>query len=361
MESPTKAGINAVGKLWNKVSTSFQEAKLAKDQEKTTIEAASSFQFLGVNNHNLQRKPEDYAQSPLISHIKKNFGRPGIVYVAYVPNSKGKTTACYACLDKPYTRKGIAFSPEVGHNESYFASIVESLGFDVQDPPDGFMGRLLEELGKDDGCKMEATRKLMILDNFMQLGCDDIDLHFLHKLKAYTRESVITVIVLTSNRNAACRLLSQNQLRTIVPMVTPQQLVDLRRANPAETINPDLPLAFDWEQELSMTWDKEELKKALFQTSAFLGLQRADQGTIRQDFDSVFNGLSPEDKADADPCNILDSLPGAQRRIATTPTATTVPSSTATAGDDGGCCCTISWFPWRNELVNHCASSDSHQ
>lgn len=329
LSAPAIAGpltIQATINVSRSIFKAFLDAQLSREQEQTIKDAATSMCVFGGNSH-LRREPKDYAESPIMAHIKKNCSKPGIIYVAYVPNNKGKTTACYACMDKPYARRGVAFSPEYTPRVPYFDSMVASLGFDPENPPKGFMIRLLVELAKGED-HPELKSNLIILDNFMSHGFNPEDSCFLHNLKGHIKESGVTALVLTSNRDAACHLLSQNELGTIVPLATNRQIVELRRANPR--IDPDTPLVFDWEQHVSMVWDKDELKKALVHSSAFLKLDEAKRNTIIQCFDSVYNGLSREDKDAADPISIMEQFNESQRGI-TTPRAGTFP----TGGIDG--------------------------
>jgi hypothetical protein len=121
--------------------------------------------------------------------------------------------------------------------------MVGSLGFDLKSPPIGFMIRILEELDKGDALP-ELPRNLIILDNFMPHGYNDEDNCFLHNPKGHIKEKKVTALIFTPNREAACRLLSQNELGAIVPLATNRQISDLRNANPI--IDPKTtPLAFD--------------------------------------------------------------------------------------------------------------------
>lgn len=181
----TAAFVPVATQVAAKIISAFQEGRLTRDQE-AAIKKAVSRSVLGGNT-NLRREPDDYAQSPIIAHTKKNCSRSGIIYVAYVPNNNGKTTACYASMDKPYARRGIAFFPESTHGVTYFDSMVGSLGFDFKTPPIGFMRRILEELEKG-GALPELPRNLIALDNFMPHWYNDADNRFLHNLIGHIKE-----------------------------------------------------------------------------------------------------------------------------------------------------------------------------
>ena len=326
--------VRVTSSLTSKIVKSFKEAQLAREHEER-IEKATNLCVFGGNS-NLRRDKNDYAQSPIIMHLKERCVLGGRIYVAYVPNNCGKTTACYAIMDKPYARRGVAFSPEAVPGVPYFDSVIASLDFDPQNPPDGFMVRLLVELTK--GKKHpELTNNFLVLDNFMPHGFNNRDSYFFHNLKSHIKQKNISVLVLTPNREAACRLLSQNELGTIVPLATHLQIRELKKANPR--IDPHQPLAFDWERHVSMVWDKDQLKKAIeYDTSESSG---ALQNAIRQSFDRVYDGLSREEKAAANPMTILQHFDDIRPGGITTPRGVGAP-----VAEKGGCCgteinCTI--------------------
>ena len=152
----TAAFVPVAAEVAARIVSAFREGRLARDQE-AEIKKAVSRSVLGGNT-NLRREPDDYALSPIIAHIKKNCSRSGIIYVAYVPNNNGKTTACYASMDKPYARRGIAFSPESTPGVTYFDSMVGSLGFDLNIPPQWIHDTYLGGAGEG-GCSSGITEK----------------------------------------------------------------------------------------------------------------------------------------------------------------------------------------------------------
>jgi len=104
-----------------------------------------------------------------------------------------------------------------------------------------------------------SMRRLLILDNFMPYDYNSYDLGLIHGLKGAIRNSRVSVIVSTSNRDAACRLLAENGLNTISPLATWHE-VDKMRDSP-ELIIHGKPVNFNWEDKLSVAWKKKELKK----------------------------------------------------------------------------------------------------
>lgn len=117
MEVTNALSPNVAADVATRIRKAFQEGRLTSDQE-ATIKAAVSLRVFGANT-SLRRKPDDYAESPVLAHIKQHCSRSGVIYVAYVPNNIGKTTACYACMDKSYASRGIAFSPGYGAPYSF--------------------------------------------------------------------------------------------------------------------------------------------------------------------------------------------------------------------------------------------------
>jgi hypothetical protein len=309
------------------VAKAFQEARLERKEEEIIISAATGRHVYGGNT-DLRRAKDDYAESPIIAHLKKNMPFSGTIYVAYVPNNCGKTTACYAAMDKPYCRRGVAFSPDVGPTP-YFDSVLSYFGFNAENPPpEGFMTRLLAELQKGD-VHPELENNLLILDNFMPFGFNDEDSRFLHNLKGQIKGKNVTALVFTPSKEAACRLLSQNNLGCIVPLASNKTIVDLKKAN--DGIDPNEPLDFNWEKLVSMVWDKDELKKAIEHSPSFLGLKEAARNKIVQRFDSVYNGLSRTEKEDTNPVSFLRMFEVVTQEI-TTPRGG---SGTGTSGATG--------------------------
>ena len=120
-----------------------------------------------------------------------------------------------------------------------------------------------------------------------------------------------------------------------MPLATNDQIRQLRGANP--NIDSRIPLVYDWEREVSMLWEKDELKKAVYISVAFCGLEEAKQTSIGQRFDTVYDGLSEEERDQANPTLMFEHFSESRNKI-TTPWAGTVPSNGITFGDDGGCC-----------------------
>lgn len=290
--------------LAGRITDSFKDWQGTSNDKAKIEEAVTSFRVLG-GNEALRRNPASlYAQSPLMQHIKSFCYTPGVIYVAYVPHNKGKTTACFACMDKPYVRRGIAFSPEIDNTKPYFDSIVDLLGFDPDNSPTGFMKLLRQSLEKEDeGDRKDIERNLIILDNFMPSGFNKVDVAFIHNLKAQVRETGVTVLVLTSHKEAASTLLSENSLGTIVPLMDAELIQKFK--NEYGEIVKGVPLDFDWEELLPMKWDKDELKKAMEHSFAFKRLDGGKQERILKRFDNVFSGLPEVVRNEATPVSII--------------------------------------------------------
>lgn len=189
------------------------------------------------------------------------------------------------------------------------------------------MIRILEELEKGED-HQDPNRNLIILDDFMSHMFNAQDSLFLCNLKEHIKKRNVTAILLTSNREAACRLLSQGKLGVIVPMATNQQISQLRDANPS--IDPHSPLTFLWEQQASMVWDKDELKKAFQHTIAFRELNEAKQNSIKECFEGVYDQLSQHGRDTANPITIA-------RKFDETQTEITTPRAGANGGVEDKC------------------------
>ncbi|KAL3897144.1 MAG: hypothetical protein SGARI_006988 [Bacillariaceae sp.] len=75
-------------------------------------------------------KRDDYASTPILASMRTFPRTLGVVYVAYVPPSKGKSMACYAFLKKYAHGKAIAFSPPDGQL-TYIDKMLSQLKLDA--------------------------------------------------------------------------------------------------------------------------------------------------------------------------------------------------------------------------------------
>jgi hypothetical protein len=163
-----KGGIEALAK---RTSDAFEDWQ-GTSKDKTKIEQAATSLLVFGGRVKLRRDPASlYDQSPLMRHIKDRCSLAGLIYIAYIPHNKGKTTACYACMDKPYVRRGIAFSPEIDSSKQYFDAMVDLLGFDSDNPPTGFMKLLVENLGKDEYDSKDITRTSQEMSSSLITSC----------------------------------------------------------------------------------------------------------------------------------------------------------------------------------------------
>jgi hypothetical protein len=134
-------------------------------------------------------------------------------------------------------------------------------------------------------------------------GFNKMDVAFIHNLKGMIRATKVSVIVLTSNREAANTLVSENSLGTIVPLAEAACISKLKRDH--GEIVKGVPIDFDWEENVNMVWDKDELKKAMEQTPDFVRLQKGEQASIHRRFDDVFWGLSEVERNEATPVSLI--------------------------------------------------------
>jgi hypothetical protein len=162
-------------------------------------------------------KRADYAESPIWKHIK-TFGQPGVVNVAYVPPSMGRTMACHAIMKK-YVKeganRGLCFSHN-GTSTPYLEHIVRLLRFtDTEIPPFGLVACLLEALA----ISRNMQPSYLILDDFMPDGPTNIGIDLLVAIKTRIRSMNIIVVVLTASKDSADYMLAMNNLQTIIPPV----------------------------------------------------------------------------------------------------------------------------------------------
>ena len=242
---------------------------------------------------------DDYAQSPIMGHIKNNWCTSGYVYVAYAPRGTGKTTAAFAIMNKPYCDRGLVFSPgDASSSKSYFHYTLDMLGIDAEDPPNGVMASVLNALtnGELNTSHELLKRRLLVLDNIVPHGYNSCDLELLHVIKATIRNRNIRVIVMTRIRDVACRLLSENGLYAVVPLVHSPVLNQFRDRH-AQTVKRGKAVDFNWEEHVSAVWEKKEQQKAVETASAQKELFRV--------FNKQYDKLTKQERIDASPQDMI--------------------------------------------------------
>ena len=126
-----------------------------------------------------------YAKSPLLRRLEQLPLAPEIVYVAYVPPGNGKTTACRAFL-RALKRKprGIAFCPSQA-DPPYAREMVKFLDLDANDPPDGWLICLKNDINN------KGERTYLLLDDFMSSGPNDFDRRLIESVKSTIRGRIL--------------------------------------------------------------------------------------------------------------------------------------------------------------------------
>lgn len=155
---------------------------------------------------------EKYALTPIIKSFE-NCDDAGAVSVAMVPASMGKTTAAKFFLHKNKEQvRGIAIC-RTEKGTPYVMSMLQLLGLDTTNPPNGWLTCLIEALSSP-----SRRKTFLILDEYVGRTGDEADEAFITTLKSHLRNTSVFAIALTPNEEYADWLLSLNQLQGIVPL-----------------------------------------------------------------------------------------------------------------------------------------------
>jgi hypothetical protein len=157
-----------------------------------------------------------YATTPIIEVMgtEEDFGA---VSVAFVPPSRGKTTAAYYFLRKNKKQiRGISIC-RPDRSQPYVVSMLMLLGLDSDNPPSGWLTCLVDALTLDNSGG-DGRRSVLILDEYVSTVRDDADATLIHTLKLLLTNTSARVIVLTPSEEYANYLLTLNQLQGIVPL-----------------------------------------------------------------------------------------------------------------------------------------------
>lgn len=298
--------IRASVERWN--GTPAQEAKI--------VQAATSFRVLmgGGPNHTDDLERSEYAQSPILNYIRDRCTMDGVVYVAYVRPSQGKTTACFGSLARFATASaGLAFSPpdnNMGGDHYYVQSMMKLLDLDYEydpiknndPPPKGWLHRLLEALE----VSKEGKHSYLLLDDFMTNGWNVTDQALLSTIKTALRGKNVAVVVLTSNEEAADMMLSYDDLAAIRPLVTKADLDHIRREH--YPVKRGVPVPLDWDMYVSMEWDSNELMAAALLNPRYQHKSREEKGKLRATIGEYLEKLDPELRKKVNPMDILEHL-----------------------------------------------------
>jgi hypothetical protein len=133
-----------------KASLDYMDAVFSTSGTVSNIKQRATFKKLADIHSTLgyaeQLIRQTFAMSPLMKRMRETTLVRGIVYIAYVPPGKGKTTSCKAFLRTgTISRPGIAFCP-CQSAPPYAKSMARLLSLNAVQPPLGWMACLIEAL-----------------------------------------------------------------------------------------------------------------------------------------------------------------------------------------------------------------------
>jgi hypothetical protein len=263
------------------------------------------------------------------------------VNVAYVPPSMGKTTACHAIMRK-YVKaginRGLCFSPR-DTSRPYLEHMVNLLGFeDTNNPPVGLVDGLLAEINVTHCDKQPSY---LILDDFMPAGPNIIDVDLLVAIKTTIRSMNIIVVVLTANKKSADYMLTMNGLATIIPLVEPDAMESIREMwEGGNYERGDESFHLDWEANLSMEWDAEELKNAILVDPCYVNKSDQEKQDLKSKIDTLLQNYTDEKRKTVSPAAVLQKLQSSSGLIEPIQTITsgTSPRNATTHQETGVFC-----------------------
>jgi len=298
---------------------------------------ATSREVLGSNGG---LKRNHYAYSPTLKYIKERCTLNGVMYVMYVPSAGGKTSACFATMEKYATATtGVCFSGS-DYAGSYYKRFMSLLGLDYQNPPEGWMNCFVDAIE----FSQRGKHSFLLLDDFMTNGWNEVDQALLSLLKTAIRGKNIVGVVLTANREAANMMLSFNDLEGIRPLATFQGMAEIRKTH--KPITRGIPIPLDWDKYVSMEWDGGNLKVAALEDPQYRDLSDGEKEMLKATIDEYLDELDPQERKEINPSRVLQYLrerTDILRTITTSPKSAnpTSPTSTGTITivSRGGCGC----------------------
>lgn len=222
------------------------------------------------------------------------------VFVVYGAGGVGKTTSLHAVMGR-YARRGIAFSPsEVGG--SYKKIILRRLGLNVDNPPDGWLEKFLQELETP----WTENPAVLMLDDFMNDRPEDLwDKALLMNIKASIRGKNIVAIALTANKQSANKMIAWNN--TIVPAAAFEDVCRYQsEINPAREAGATLEL--DWNENSRLRWSTQELKKAVLASPEYDDYIQVEKDALSAAIDALVLNMTSEDRESLNPLKILRHL-----------------------------------------------------
>ena len=259
-----------------------------------------------------------YASTPILSLMRTCPRTEGVVYVAYVPPSKGKSMGCYAFLKNYAQGKAIAFSPP-DNNLTYVDNILLQLGLDAESGM-GLVNTLVAELHDTKG----PNPSYLILDDFMPNGPNHHDIRLLMQLKTRLRGKNVYSIVLTSNVASANYSVSRNKLASIQPLVRLDSFREIAFRVQVSEITDDFEI--DWRRHCSMSWDNHVMRQSILLLPKFATSSQEERTAVGNAIDDFLETVPAENRYDLTIYQVLAELNGTDDtpptpaiRTATTP------------------------------------------
>ena len=245
-----------------------------------------------------------YADSPIVKYITTNCMRTkGRIYVIYASSNIGKTTACHAVLDK-YAKKGLATAASDldGHYRHMF---LDRIGLNRKNPPKGWLTKFLKELAAPVG----ENPAILLLDDFMNENPDDrYDKALLTSMKTEIRGRNICIVVLTKNKKSANKMITWNDMGSIVPALPRDEVAELRRRFLDLSTEEKQMFEIDWDTCLPMVWETDELKKAILADPMHVNKSDNEKDDLIASIDATIAAMNDDSRRKLEPESLLSQL-----------------------------------------------------
>ena len=235
-----------------------------------------------------------FCMSPITKKLHDEQLEGGRVHVAYVRPGLGKTSACQILLRcTGRYQYGIAFCPPAqSEKSSFLVSMRDYLGLHEESAPEGWLDCFFSALS-DLGAPV-----VVLLDDFMSGGISVLESDLCFAIKSLVRNTNITVIVLTQNRDAADHLLTKNGWVGIIPVLNNKAILNIRAKPPAQRV-------MNWNRDFDMSWQEDQLFSAARSFIESKGVGQTESET-RSKISAYLGNLSQTERDEVTPLDIID-------------------------------------------------------
>jgi hypothetical protein len=234
----------------------WKKGKVPKEKIKQALK--KRILHLDDTSTKFERRP--YAKSHILRYTKERCRRQGVVYAAFVPHGMGKTTACYAFLQKYAANKFLFLSPP-DSSQTYVDNILNIdstlFGLEKEKAASGFVTGLIDAMDQPHPYNKPPY---LLLDEFMPQGPNLYDSDLIFLIKSLIQERNVVVVVLAFNKDSANHLVTLNNFEGIQPLIDVSSICEIKNA---EGFTIPSTFQLDWAKHASMEWDAEEMKIAL--------------------------------------------------------------------------------------------------